>query len=69
METVIVEIRHDEIIDLNPRISFEMFVIGKLRQAGIPVIGIFSFKGVSRGTLKCIDSMHKNIKQFIWNSE
>lgn len=30
---------------------FECYMVGRLRKAGVPVIGLLSFRGVERGTL------------------
>lgn len=44
----------------------KLFVMSRLRNAGIPIDGLFDFIGVSHGTLTCFDFTHKHEKLFVW---
>jgi hypothetical protein len=47
--------------------TFETWVIGKLREAGIPIKGILTCQGVERGTLMRIDEPeHVGSILYLW---
>jgi hypothetical protein len=55
-----------DLIDAHPA-TYEMRIVGKLQDAGIPVRGLFSFQGVERGVIVWHDVW--NGRQFFWKEE
>ena len=47
-----------------PPATYEMRIVGKLRDAGIPIQGFLIFRGVERGVLSWHDVW--NGRQFFW---
>jgi len=48
---IIVEITHEDLVDMAYPAMVIPILIGKLKAAGIPVIGVLLFQGVKSGTL------------------
>lgn len=65
---ITVDIPFTEFIDLDPRISIESHIVSKLRKAGIPVIGVFSLRGVSEGTISFTRD-HNDTLKFVWEND
>jgi hypothetical protein len=69
IKTVEVCITDIDIIQQAMDYTGEMYILRCLRAKGIPVKGIFAFRGVERGTLSVIDGKSFNGKKFIWREE
>ncbi|MGZ4968051.1 MAG: hypothetical protein ACXV8O_01430 [Methylobacter sp.] len=66
VEPISVQISDYELENCKDEVYRKGFVLSKLRNAGIPVIGVLDFRGVASGTLRCFDFTHKHEKLFVW---
>lgn len=65
---IAVNIPFTEVIHLDPRISIESHIVSRLREAGIPVIGVLSLRGVSKGTISFTRD-HDDTLKFVWEND
>ena len=61
-----VEVSAYELIDLPHDYLDEVYILARLREAGIPVLGTFSYRGVTSGTLYRYEHPDKPILQYLW---
>ena len=47
---------------------FESWIVGKLRAAGIPVIGVLLFRGLKKGTLTRTNDYETNNMVYTWTN-
>lgn len=64
---IIVEIRAEDLITMH-HFTTEGYIIKKLKDAGIPIIGILLFHGVSHGTLYQEENILNNSYIFRWKN-
>lgn len=65
--TIEVRFKYDEPPD-NVRTSseYETWVVGKLRAAGVPVIGVLAYRGIRHGTLTRTDDTNTGETIYRW---
>lgn len=65
-----VRVTHADAMKVTSAEAFEAWLLHRLRQAGIPIIGAFDFQGVQSGLLIAVDAPDANtIRQFRWYSD
>jgi len=69
MKEITVRIPYDEIVDKTFSPGFDTYVIGKLKKAGIPVLGVLIFRGVIRGVYKYWQEFDTMDYIFKWKPE
>ena len=68
MERITVDIYTDEYTGRS--IFFEMWLMSKLKKAGIPIVGTFKFKGVKDGVFgKMTHCENPNMVRYFWKPE
>jgi len=69
VKKIVCKISHLELITSTYADFIVMFILGKLRDAGIPVKGIFTFQGIERGTLNETRDFMSSDLLYTWTEE
>lgn len=65
-KTIEVRITPESLIGCKSEHIAEATVVSTLRAAGIPVVGVFVYRGVSRGTMARRYEKHTGTHVFVW---
>ena len=68
-EPITVEINEHDLVNLPHLDMVETYIVGKLKKAGIPIIGCLLFGGLRSGTLKVAKSCEKMSTIYTWSPE